>query len=257
MPVVDNLIRNFILQDIAIAMNSFELTKDIEHQGLKGKAREIFVEKLFRSLLSEDFRFGSGVITDRYGKQAKETDVILHCQEVLPARDATEAVGYFPIESCIYTIEVKSTVTKQEIEDAIRKGQALDALECIFFTNLGPISTRPITVLFGFSSDLKSGPKEEFQRFKAVIDAAGLGRFGVPPIRVLCIAGKGYWYVEAAGNLHTMQWKRTTDSGQYQYSEILSLIAGMLNTVRGEKLRRYGLPFGHYLLDDAPSLLED
>jgi hypothetical protein len=68
---VDNLIRDFITQDISAALESFEITKKVEHQGLKGKAREIFVQKLFRSLLSHDFRFGSGTITDRYGKQAR------------------------------------------------------------------------------------------------------------------------------------------------------------------------------------------
>jgi hypothetical protein len=257
MPTVDNLIRNFILRDIATAMESFEITKDVEHRGLKGKAREIFAEKLFRSLISQDFRFGSGVITDRHGRQAKETDVILHCPEILPARDAAEAVGFFPIESCIYAIEVKSVITKHEIEDAITKGQSLDSLDGIYFTNNGPISTRPITVLFGFSSDLKSGPEEEFQRFKALLDAAGHGQFGVPPIRVLCIAGKGYWFSAAVGSPPTTQWYGTAASGQFKFSEILSLIAGILNTVRSEKLRRYGLPFGYYLLDYAPSVPEN
>jgi len=235
-------------------MDSFERTRAVEHQGLKGKAREIFVKRLFQSLLSSDFQFGSGVITDRLGNQAKETDVILHCPEILPARDAREAVGYFPIESCIYAIEVKSVVTSKEIEDAIKKGQALDNLDSIYYTNNGPLSTRPITALFGFSSDLRSGPKEEFQRFKSLVNAAGIGRFGAPPIRVLCVAGKGYWYYGKANNSPTIQWHRTTDSGQYQYAEILSLIAGILNSIRLEKHQRYGLPFGHYLLNDAPCL---
>jgi hypothetical protein len=43
---VDNLIRDFITQDISAALESFEITKKVEHQGLKGKAREIFVQKL-------------------------------------------------------------------------------------------------------------------------------------------------------------------------------------------------------------------
>ena len=134
MPAIDNLLRTLIIKDIESAMKEFEITRKIEHKGLKGKAREIFVKKLFEKLVSSDFQFGSGIITDRYGKQANETDVILHCPEVMPARDAREAVGYFPIESCIYAIEVKSTVTAQEIDDAIKKGQALDALESVYVT---------------------------------------------------------------------------------------------------------------------------
>jgi hypothetical protein len=143
MPAVDNLLRDLIIGDIAAAMESFEITKRIEHQGLKGKAREIFVKKLFQKLISDDFQFGSGIITDRYGKQARETDVVLHCPEIMPATDAREAAGYFPVESCIYAIEVKSTVTSQEIEDAIKKGQALEALDPLYFTERGRYPAGP------------------------------------------------------------------------------------------------------------------
>ena len=31
----------------------------------------------------------------------------------------------------------------------------------------------------------------------------------------------------------------------------------MLNTIRSEKLRRYGLPFGYYLLDYEPTIIEN
>ena len=91
----------------------------------------------------------------------------------------------------------------------------------------------------------------------ALLDAAGLGKFGIPPIRVLCIAGKGYWFSQMVGNPPTIQWHWTAASGQFQYSEILSLITGMLNTIRSEKLRRYGLPFGYYLLDYEPTIIEN
>lgn len=252
MPAIDNLIRDFVLQDIKIAMDSFELTKAISHQGLKGKARELFVERLFRSLMSNEFKFGSGVITDRFGNQASETDVILYSPEILPARDAEETVGIFPIESCIYSIEVKSRITSTEIDDAIKKGQALDKLDAFYFVNRGPLSTRPITVLFAFSSDLKSGPEEEFKRFKERIDVAGIGSLGVPPIRVLCVVGKGYWYYGPATNDPTFGWRQTSASGQYQFAEVLSLASGILNTIRIEKPQRVGLPFGHYLLELGP-----
>src|SRR6266508_4002978 len=254
MPAVDNLIREFVMQDISAALESFEITKKVEHQGLKGKAREIFVQKLFESLLSHDFRFGSGTITDRHGKQARETDVILYCPEIMPARDPDEAAGYFPVEACIYTIEVKSTVSKAEISDAIKKGQALDQLESIFFSNRGPASTRPITVLFGFSSDLKSGPDQEFNRFRSMINEAGLNRFGLPSVRVFCIVGKGYWYF-APGNVDGKDGHYWFSSGATgEHPEMRALISGMINTIRSEKLARYGLPFGSYLLDEGPRI---
>jgi Domain of unknown function (DUF6602) len=236
MPAVDNLIRDFVTQDISAALESFEITKKVEHQGLKGKAREIFVQRLFESLLSHDFR-------------SRETDVILYCPEIMPARDPDEAAGYFPVEACIYTIEVKSTVSKAEISDAIKKGQALDQLESI-----GPASTRPITVLFGFSSDLKSGPDQEFNRFRSMINEAGLNRFGLPSVRVFCVVGKGYWYF-ARGNVDGkdgLYWFSSGATGEHP--EMRALISGMINTIRSEKLARYGLPFGSYLLDEGPRI---
>jgi hypothetical protein len=250
---VDNLIRDFVTQDISAAIQSFEITKKVEHKGLKGKAREIFVQKLFRSLLSNDFRLGSGTITDRYGKQARETDVILYCPEIMPARDPDAPAGYFPIEACIYTIEVKSTVTKAEISDAIKKGQALDQLEAVFNTMRGAVSTRPITVLFGFSSDLKSGPDEEFDRFRSLINEAGLSPLGIPPVRVFCVVEKGYWYfAPEVGGKQGHSWFSSGTMGKHP--EVRALIAGIINTIRSEKLIRYGLPFGFYLLDDGPRI---
>jgi hypothetical protein len=249
----DNLIRDFVTKDISGAIEDFEISKKVKHAGLKGKAREIFIQKLFRSLLSHDFRFGSGTITDRYGTQARETDVILYCPEILPARDADEATGYFPLEACIYTIEVKSKVTSEEISDAIKKGQALDKLDTVYFTNRGPGSTRPITALFGFSSDLKSPTNEEFKRFRSLIDKAGRDRFGFPPIRVFCVVGRGYWYFapdKIDGN--QVDWFSSGTRGKHP--EVRALISGMINTIRNEKLNRYGLPFGYYLLDDAPRI---
>lgn len=242
--MADNLIRDFVLRDIGASIEAFEITKKIEHRGLKGKAREIFVQQLFRSLVSDDFKFGSGVIIDQFGRQAKETDVILYCPEVMPARHADEASGIFPIEACIYTIEVKSVVTASEISDAIEKGKALAQLESVFFTAHGSLSSRPITVLFAFSSDAKSDADAEFKRFLKLVDAAGNDRFGVPYVRVFCVVGKGYWFWRPDG------WFRTAHGGPFE--EVLSLTGGVLNTIRTQKLWRYGLPFGQYLMTGDP-----
>jgi hypothetical protein len=247
----NNLIRNFIRNDIAAAIRSFETTKRVKHRGLKGAAREIFVEKLFRSLLSDDFRLGHGVITDIAGKQARETDVILYCPEVMPAHSADEAVGYFPIEACIYTIEVKSKITAAEIKDAIKKGMALAVLDSMHHSHLPSISTRPITALFAFSSDLKSDGDAEFERFRNLIERAGPDRFGVPPIRVLCVVGKGYWFSHNQTSNEWHWYKLGADQGKH--GEVLGLISGIINSVRTEKFRRYNLLFGHYLLHEVPS----
>jgi hypothetical protein len=243
MPIVKNLIRDFVTRDVSKAIESYKLAASLKHQGLKGKAREIFVQQLFRPLLSADFGLGSGTITDKYGNQSGETDVVLYCPEIMPPIDAKEPAGYFPIEACIYAFEVKSVVTAAELKDAIKKAQAIDRLESIHFTNRGPASTRPIVTLFGFSSDLKSGPEKEFARFKALIDVAGPNKFGLPSIRVFCVVGKGYWFWNNG-------WHRL--GIETKHAEVLGLVAGVLNSIRAEKQNRYGLPFGHYILDDAP-----
>jgi hypothetical protein len=233
MPAVKSLIRDFVTHSVSKAIEEFELASAVKHQGLKGKAREIFVQRVFRPLLSNDFGLGSGTITDRYDNQSGETDVVLYCPEIMPPIDAKEAAGYFAIEGCIYAFEVKSVVTANEIKDAITKGQKLDTLDSIYVTNDGPISTRPITVLFGFSSDLISGPDHEFKRFRNLIDAAGLNRFGVPPIRVSCVLGKGYWYFgeRDVNGQKEGRWFRSGSGGKHP--EFVALVAGVLNTIKG------------------------
>jgi hypothetical protein len=98
---------------------------------------------------------------------------------------------------------------------------------------------------------MTSDPTEEFNRFKALIEAAGMSKFGVPFIRVFCVVGKGYWYF-AEQELHGEKargWWRSGTCGSHP--EFVALVAGVLNSIRSEKQRRYGLPFGYYLIDDG------
>jgi hypothetical protein len=247
-----NLIRDFARKDVANAIAAFESSRKIEHPGVKGRAREIFTQRLLRKFLSADFAFGSGIIIDRFGAQSSETDLILHCPEVLPPYLLDHTAGYFPVESAIYAFEVKSRLTNGEIADAVKKFARLDQLENLFHPQFDQLSSFPITVLFAFESDLKKSPQDEFERFKAALDNAGPNKHGVPVIRVFCVIGRGYWYHADAwinGKKRRGWWHIRADE---DHNEVLGLVGGVINTVRSEKLKRYGLAFGNYIITEHP-----
>ena len=90
---------------------------NVDHPGMKGKIREIAVKNLFKPLLTKNIAIGSGKIVDHRGIQSKETDVILYSNDIHPAILYSEHddIGLFPVETCLYAIEVKSTNIDDEV----------------------------------------------------------------------------------------------------------------------------------------------
>src|SRR5215469_3260690 len=51
------------------------------------------------------------------------------------------------------------------------------------------------------------------------------------------------------------RWFRSGAGGKHQ--EFVALVAGVLNTIRSEKAKRSGLPFGCYLSDEGPIIPQE
>jgi hypothetical protein len=57
-----------------------------------------------------------------------ETDVVIYSAATLPPLLLEAGFGVYPAEACIYAIEVKSTLTADQLRDAIGKHRALRQL---------------------------------------------------------------------------------------------------------------------------------
>ena len=89
------------------------------HSSTTGKLREILVQKFIRPHLPKDLDIRAGVIIDADGKRSRQQDCII-VDTRLPLIDVgsdTEALVL--AESVIATIEVKSTLTKEELMNSL------------------------------------------------------------------------------------------------------------------------------------------
>jgi len=220
--------------------------KAIDHSGVKGDIVEILVKELFLPLLPSDIGVGTGqIIESNKNLCSTQQDIILYDKSILPPVLFEGKVGLFPIESVLYIIEVKTTLTADELRKAHQAAQKLK--EFCFLPGIKDEHgnerhhniERPRCVVFGLTSDLKIGGKSEAQRYKEIY------KNEFPDIRAICVAGKEYWY-EANGS-----WIRLHQ--QKDYDEVLSFMGGIMNTYKGVADSRGKPNLGHYIIDVSPS----
>jgi hypothetical protein len=99
--------------------------------GLIGAAREHPARLQLVKLLPALVSVGSGLLIDSHGGQSKQQDIVLFERDLCPIysiNDAPEAT-YYPIESVVAVGEVKSTVSKVVLFDALDKIRSSKALK--------------------------------------------------------------------------------------------------------------------------------
>ena len=240
------LIRNRFRNAVAAAVAKYQETTNLNHSGLKGRFREIFVSDLLQPIFPSDFFAGSGVVVDHQGGTSREADVVIFDKFHIPAILYKTEEGYFPIEGTYYLGEIKSRLTKHELLDAIGKFRRVKDLYPL--QNAQGRRPDPHRFLFAWSSDLKHGGiEEEFARYVETDELALTN----PAATVICIVGKGY-----CSAIHTPDGKRSwfkigsADGVQ----EVVNFIGGIANSLIELRMQRFGVKFGHYIIPEADAV---
>ena len=147
---------------------------------------------MIKPILPPYVEFGAGKIVDSRGQESSEIDVIIFSRQTLPPLVFEHGFGIYPVEACIYAIEVKSQINSTEIRCTIEKFKSLRSLYYLPpVVNVGYEATpRVIPVLFAFGSDLSSGGKDELQRYRELDPEADSN----PIVPVISVARRGYWW---------------------------------------------------------------
>ena len=145
------------LEDVAKKLKiDFEgITKQIEHNGVKGSAREDLLKDYLKKLLPEKYSISSGIIIDNSQKQSKQQDFIIHDAFNCPSFFKTESNSILPIESVYATIEVKSTLDYSTLEQSVKNVESVRNLNKL--TNRNIIRNQydnfyPLGFVFAYSS---------------------------------------------------------------------------------------------------------
>lgn len=231
----------------------------LQHAGLAGQLRELLVRELLRPIVPSYVGFGSGKIVDHLGHESRQIDLIVYDNRMMPpllfATD--ESVGLYPVEACVYAVEIKTKATAKDVRHAIEVGSSVGGLQYVpEYCRDGVPLSRVFTVLFAFGSTTRSS-ETEAERWRnsqhgkeragvvQQIDAAGTWQIHMlPPLMIACVVGRGYGYYDPSKGSGSFGWLYESPYAGY---EVLSCMAGVSNTLlkRGQVP---ALPFGRYLV---------
>jgi len=233
---------DYIANKIAAAkQNADSLVSGLNHHGLEGQIRELAARECIEPFLTQSYSCGTGKVIDTLQFISDQMDLVVYHRKVAPPILINRDLGLFPVECVRYVIEVKSTITADEIRDTNRKFRSINNLKS--FPRKGSdgnvtYGRLPTTVLLAFSSDITGS---EIDRYKKYTD-------GSPPCVVLCILGKGYWHYDRTTNAWHGQ---ETTSVTPAYLEFPMFITGFMNTLACEETSmRPFLPGAYVNVDD-------
>jgi len=178
------------LEDVAKKLKiDFEgITKQIQHNGVKGSAREDLLKDYLKKLLPEKYSISSGIIIDNNQKQSKQQDFIIHDAFDCPSFFKTESNSILPIESVYATIEVKSTLDYSTLEQSVKNVESVRNL--IKLPNRNIIRNQydnvyPLGFVFAYTStcSLEQIQKKLFELNKNI--------YNRHQISIICILDKG------------------------------------------------------------------
>lgn len=119
-------IRDIVLSRIRAAKEQADIAANLlDHNGLKGRMREIAAATIVEPFLLSGFSCRTGKIIDATGHATSETDVVVYNKRSVPSFLFDERTGMFPAEATLYAIEVKSRLTSPEVRDAIGKAETI------------------------------------------------------------------------------------------------------------------------------------
>ena len=124
---------------------AFGAARQATTPGQVGSAVEAAVLKQLTNLLPRGIGVGSGCIVDTEGNASRQLDVVVFESDVCPKFSVNDDPNatYYPCEGVIAVGEIKSTLTKKEIEDSFSKIASAKSLRRSFDSNKFNFNGRP------------------------------------------------------------------------------------------------------------------
>ncbi len=229
----------------------------IEHQGLKGRLREIVVSQIITPFLPPTCAAVHGTAIDMYGvigtsREKTEDDILIVDRELIAPAMFSADEGIVPYDSVLYRVEVKSKLSSENLRDAIRGATEFRKLKLTPAVNNAEPPLAP-QLIFAFESDMK-GP--EFDRFKQV-DGTKPNESGYSPISAVCVIGKELFFHGNTGDDNGDQWRSVSAGLGKPYEYGVDAVSIMLNNIVTLRESRRRAKLADYTVDiDACTKLD-
>jgi hypothetical protein len=254
---MNRLYRGMVEASIRKAADAARQAAAYDHDGVRGRAREIFVTEMLTPLLYPTMGVCTGVVIDCGGRESGQTDVIVYDRRIVPPLILQAGEGAIPCESVLFAIEVKSRLTRQELEKSVAAACRMKSLMfgIALPTRSGWVSSIPCAV-FAFETDLgnERGIADEERRLHDVVADRNAGECNGPAIRVplsaLTVATRGHAECVDA-NADPPTWRRFANSAERPEEGPLRFLSWMNREAPALSAQRATIPLGLYLGTEA------
>jgi hypothetical protein len=237
------------------AIERSKSAKQVEHLGFRGRAREIFAQSMLAPFLESNFGVCTGFIVDSRGNSSRQIDIIIYDKSLIPSIMFSVTEGIVPVESVLAAIEVKSTLTAEELRSAIQNARSVKALQPDFReiddesgdTRLGPSpKSSVLCCLYSFTSNVTSA--RERDRILEIIndENAKSAQQVIIPLSVTCIGDESVFF--GGWDRRTPPWIPTIQFREDQPA--LRFISCLIDQVSIAACQRKKMTMSHYFLED-------
>lgn len=143
-----------VAQQLQIEAETFN--RLVAHNGESGRANEIALLRMVENLLPSSVGVGTGIVIDSNGGRSKQMDLLIYDRASQPQLLAHSTQLLFPVETVHAVVEVKTSVSEDDVLDAGRKFESIDSL-----SPTGRFK-KPSTAFFGYIA--KGAPATRVQQ---------------------------------------------------------------------------------------------
>ncbi len=212
----------------------------ITHRGNKGSSREEELRRFFRERLPARYAVVEGEVVDLHGRTSPQLDILFFDQNRNFALIA-DTSHVLPAEALLASIEVKSTLTKTEVEKSVAAAAKLRMLQPfdrpLAGTNAGTLASkmniaRYFHCIFSYETDLamENWCKREAERINAVCGNTHL-------IDAVYVLNRGL--INIPSNIGMLEDQAGGAITNFYFS--------VLNFIQRESERRADTPFDRYV----------
>jgi uncharacterized protein DUF6602 len=194
----------------------------VKHGPLLGQLREQLITQFLEPLLPPGIGIGQGIIVDSTNRTSPQQDFIIYDRSrIAPA--LVGGAGVFPIDTVLYTLEIKSNLTLAGLKRSHENARKVLSMGML----LGQVqASLPIPGLIAFKSSLPNGGRDVIDRYRKIVRKGPDEIFG---LRMICIAGAGYWFFDRAHRFAPDWTEGELSLQRTPGMELLDLVSSIIN----------------------------
>ena len=225
---MNQLVREVMVETVRQARELSRIVEAVPHAGLRGQFRESFLARALRPWLPRGMELGTGVIVDEKGtrRQVNEDDIIIYATDLLPAVLPLVERNIFLLDAVVAHIEVKSTLSPDELNAAVKSAMAVRGLVSSY------VGMREISAVFAYNST--AAVRSELVRLEEQTTKLGWNE-PIPPLSFICVDQKECYMHGRIDDSPETWFKLVPDAPDDSTLAFISSIASSVNKIRDSR----------------------